>query len=1443
MKSEDESAEARVSVSTEKSDCVDSLKYTSIFNKILRLHDNLETKVNSIRKEYSPQLRTTIGNVIADSTIDEGSELNCICSTVAAKCKIKYTPVTINAVAAGSNSMKVLGVVSGDVELTVCDSKTPVKIDLKDVVVVKNLGSDILIGEPGKMDNNIVTFSTQKLIQLQAVNGRVVKLPYRSRRGAPTNDYQAFRIKTSTTLYPGQQLDIPVPPSMQCNAVNVTMRRDFQISKPKIENAQKTYVKIKNNSNQIIFLPKHSHVADLRTCHPVDANDLTPAKLMKIYDISREDWSHLSLPSNIPPDNQNYIDQVSIDPNNQMTKIWKKSFLNLCESFSDIITPQPGRYNGYYGHTSTDINFSSTPPSNLKTYLPKYSHDMLKALAEKMDALENWGVLRKPEDLGIVPEFVVPSMLVPKHDGGFRLVTDFTSLNRHIKKLPTVSPNIQEAKEKIAKYKYNVFLDLSNYYYQGGVKVEDSQYLATVHPFKGLRVYATEPQGLLNSDAHAYERLGLIYGDMCAEERMTRMADGLYVLGNTFRDLLDNLREVFDRARKCGLTFKPSKIIVCPLDTIIFGWRKKGDAWIPTEHTTLPLVKASLPRTVKQLRSWIGSYKQLSACIRNYSIPLANLEKLTGSDKSSSTKIEWNDQLKEDFNTAKKMMTELEEVFTPKPDDKLQTYSDYSQEHCAVGGKLIIVRKVGGKEVKLNGGFFSARLNKFQSRWLPCEGESLGIKLVLEHFSHFIRENKNQVLHFTDSLPCVQAFKRAKLGAFSTSARIATFLTSISSLNIDIVHTPGKNLKLVDYISRHPNTCDNKSCQICRFAAEQAEIGDNVSKINSIQIQEILSGKLPLPFLQRQSWINAQNLDRTHIQLKQLIKTSQAPEKKKTRDENTKLKKLHSFYREGKLKIHKDGLVTITNTDQNGNQYHAVSVPTALFPGLIHALHWKLNHPSKLQLTKLVSRYFYSIGYQRIIEEVTDSCEMCVALKQLPKEVFSETTGSIDGFGTHFSADVIERNCQHILIVREKLSSFTFTTFIKDQTAITLKQSLISLILDFVPEAGSTVQVDCATAWATLEKESKMEHSDLKKLNIKIDLGRHHNVNKNPVSDNACKEFHKELLRLKPEGSPLTEIERAVVTSNMNKRIRKSGFSSKEICFKRDLILNTHKDVDDKAVAENIIEEREKQHNKVIQKPFDFEIGHNVFMKNDKSKLKARQLYRIVDIYTKTNEPWASIQKHDSQFRAKKYEVKLAELILLPGQNIESKPKRKAALKAKETFKKAKVATIKPKQKSTHGWDYNKMLELIQFDDEDTYLMPQFQQDAQDQNHEEDVDSDETPTTTSNSSEEYEDANDAESESSSTISNESEDPPPIPVRLPMDMNVRQNLESELQHPEVEAAVGELVDNLKEFNSRHPKPPPQASTIYKRQPRNNSKPQNYATMDKDEIESRRKENKK
>ena len=92
---------------------------------------------------------------------------------------------------------------------------------------------------------------------------------------------------------------------------------------------------------------------------------------------------------------------------------------------------------------------------------------------------------------------------------------------------------------------------------------------------------------------------------------------------------------------------------------------KKGEAWLPTEHTTTPLVNAQLPVTTKQLRSWWGSYKQLASCIKDYAIPLANLEKLTGAKNKSASKINWTTELKEDFNRAKQMIGHIQEVYTP----------------------------------------------------------------------------------------------------------------------------------------------------------------------------------------------------------------------------------------------------------------------------------------------------------------------------------------------------------------------------------------------------------------------------------------------------------------------------------------------------------------------------------------------------------------------------------------------------------------------------------------------------------------------------------------------------------------------------------------------------------------------------------------------------------
>ena len=105
---------------------------------------------------------------------------------------------------------------------------------------------------------------------------------------------------------------------------------------------------------------------------------------------------------------------------------------------------------------------------------------------------------------------------------------------------------------------------------------------------------------------------------------------------------------------------------------------------------------------------------------------------------------------------------------------------------------------------------------------------------------------------------------------------------------------------------------------------------------------------------------------------------------------------------------------------------------------------------------------------------------------------------------------------------------------------------------------------------------------------------------------------------------------------------RHFALSSKEACFQRDMMT--------KEIAEFIKESRVASYNKPDNDREEFEIGGNVLLKQDKTKLKPRQPYKIVDIFEKNGENWAVIQKHDSQFRAKQYKAKFNEIVKLPGQ-------------------------------------------------------------------------------------------------------------------------------------------------------------------------------------------------
>ena len=114
------------------------------------------------------------------------------------------------------------------------------------------------------------------------------------------------------------------------------------------------------------------------------------------------------------------------------------------------------------------------------------------------------------------------------------------------------------------------------------------------------------------------------------------MADGLHIGCDSVEEGLESMRMMLQRCRDCGLTLKPSKVIVFPTKCTLFGWTLDNGAWAPTSHTTNTLSRAQLPRTIKQLRGFLGSFKQFSKCVKGHGPLLSQLEAMTGSHRPSA---------------------------------------------------------------------------------------------------------------------------------------------------------------------------------------------------------------------------------------------------------------------------------------------------------------------------------------------------------------------------------------------------------------------------------------------------------------------------------------------------------------------------------------------------------------------------------------------------------------------------------------------------------------------------------------------------------------------------------------------------------------------------------------------------------------------------------------
>ena len=148
-------------------------------------------------------------------------------------------------------------------------------------------------------------------------------------------------------------------------------------------------------------------------------------------------------------------------------------------------------------------------------------------------------------------------------------------------------------------------------------------------------------------------------------------------------------------------------------------------------------------------------------------------------------------------------------------------------------------------------------------------------------------------------------------------------------------------------------------CQICKFIAENEE-----ATVPSVYVADILSGKYPTPYNSPAAWKATQqdcpSFRRAYTHLTQGTR----PNKK-----SKQIKDVKRYLKD--CSIGRDGILVVRCEMPFAQTQDLTIVLRQVLPGLLSALHLKLGHPSKYQLTKVSHRYFSALDVDSLIANVS----------------------------------------------------------------------------------------------------------------------------------------------------------------------------------------------------------------------------------------------------------------------------------------------------------------------------------------------------------------------------------------------------------------------------------------------------------------------------------------
>jgi len=398
--------------------------------------------------------------------------------------------------------------------------------------------------------------------------------------------------------------------------------------------------------------------------------------------LRREDWieeefegqvyssaiNHLSCEDISPEDFETFIAHVIVQDEFKPEDLWIHYKTNAAQVFAQRYSEQKGK----------DIPLEQQVPEEYHEYLSVFSNEE----AKRLPAHKEWdhkidlkpGFVPKamkafslPQDeVKLAKEFVKenlekgyirpskspqssPLFFVDKKDGGKRPCQDYRYLNEWTIKNAYPLPLIQDLLDGLQGMKYFTKLDIRWGY--NNIRIhEGDEWKAAFRMPQGLYEPTVMFFGLCNSSATFQSIMDRIFEDEALLGWLKKYMDDILIAARTKEELIWRTKLVLSKLCENDLYLKPSKCEFCKEELEYLGF-VIGKGQIRMDPKKVAGINDwPEPKTLRQLRSFLGFGNYYRRFIRHYSDLTKPLNELLQKD----TSFDWNEERMKVFNDLKR---------------------------------------------------------------------------------------------------------------------------------------------------------------------------------------------------------------------------------------------------------------------------------------------------------------------------------------------------------------------------------------------------------------------------------------------------------------------------------------------------------------------------------------------------------------------------------------------------------------------------------------------------------------------------------------------------------------------------------------------------------------------------------------------------------------------